>query len=65
MGAGGLGSLFVAAGLVGLRGEVANVNVALILVLVVVAAALMGGRDYCDLSVLVAEFSFDFLLKMP
>jgi len=62
---GGLGSLFVAAGLVGLRGEIANVNVALILVLVVMAAATLGGRTAGAMSGLVAATSFDFFHTRP
>lgn len=62
---GGLGSVFVAAGLVGIRGELANVNVALVLVLVVVAAASLGGRTAGAMSGLVAATSFDFFHTRP
>lgn len=60
-----LGSVFVAAGLVGIRGVIANVNVALILVLVVVAAASIGGRTAGAMSGLVAATSFDFFHTRP
>jgi hypothetical protein len=62
---GGLGSLFVAAGLVGIRGEIANVNVALVLVLVVLGAAKLGGRIAGAMSGLVAATSFDFFHTRP
>ncbi|MGH9189916.1 MAG: DUF4118 domain-containing protein [Acidimicrobiales bacterium] len=65
VGVGGLGSLFVAAGLVGIRGAIANVNVALILVLVVLAAANFGGRTAGAMSGLVAATSFDFFHTRP
>lgn len=63
--AGGLGSLFVAAGLVGVRGEIANVNVALILVLVVLGASTVGGRTAGAMSGLVAATAFDFFHTRP
>jgi hypothetical protein len=63
--AGGLGSLFVAASLVGIRGEVANVNVALVLVLVVLGAATVGGRTAGAMSGLVAATAFDFFHTRP
>lgn len=62
---GGLGSLSVAAGLVGIRGEIANVNVALVLVLVVLVAATFGGRTAGAVSGLVAAMSFDFFHTRP
>lgn len=62
---GGLGSLFVAEGLVGIRGEIANVNVALLLVLVVLAAAAVGGRTAGAMAGLVAATSFDFFHTRP
>jgi hypothetical protein len=62
---GGLGSLFVAAGLVGIRGEIASVNVALILVLVVLAAASFGGRPAGAMTGLIAATSFDFFHTRP
>jgi hypothetical protein len=63
--AGGLGSILVAAGLVGIRSEVANVNVALLLVLVVLAAASIGGHTAGAMSGLVAATSFDFFHTRP
>lgn len=62
---GALGSLFIAAGLVGVRGEIANVNVALILVLVILAAAGFGGRVAGAMTGLVAATSFDFFHTRP
>lgn len=62
---GGLGSLFVAAGLVGVRGKIANVNVALILVLVVLIAAILGGRTAGAMTGLIAATSFDFFHTRP
>ena len=62
---GGLGSLFVAGILVGIRGEVANVNVALVLVLVVLLAAILGGRLAGAMSGLVAAMAFDFFHTRP
>lgn len=62
---GTLGALFVASALVGIRGEIANVNVALILVLVVLAAASVGGRTAGAMSGLVAATSFDFFHTRP
>jgi hypothetical protein len=52
--AGGLGSLMAAAGLVGVRGEIANANVALVLVLFVLLGAAIGGRSAGAVSALVA-----------
>lgn len=63
--AGGLGSLFVAAALVGIRGEIATVNVALILVLVVLGASMLGGRTAGAMSGLVAATAFDFFHTRP
>lgn len=62
---GGLGTIFVAGGLVGIRGEIANVNVALILVLVVLGAASFGGRSAGAMSGLVAAMAFDFFHTRP
>ncbi len=62
---GGLGSLSVAGGLVGIRGEISNVNVALALVLVVLMAARMGGRWAGAMSGMVAAMSFDFFHTRP
>jgi hypothetical protein len=62
---GGLGSLAVAGGLVGIRGEISNVNVALALVLVVLVAARLGGRRAGAMSGLVAAMAFDFFHTRP
>lgn len=62
---GGLGSLAVAGGLVGVRGEISNVNVALLLALVVVVAAALGGRTAGAMSGLVAATAFDFFHTRP
>jgi hypothetical protein len=62
---GGLGSLAVAGGLVGIRGEISNVNVALILALVVLVAACVGGRTAGAMSGLVAATAFDFFHTRP
>ena len=62
---GGLGSLFVAGVLVGIRGEISNVNVALVLVLVVLAAASFGGRLAGAMSGLMAALAFDFFHTRP
>ncbi len=51
--------------LVGVRGEIANVNVALVLVLVVVVAATVGGRTAGAMSGLVAATAFDFFHTRP
>jgi hypothetical protein len=62
---GGLGSLAVAGGLVGVRGEISNVNVALVLALVVLGGACFGGRTAGVMSALVAATAFDFFHTRP
>ena len=62
---GGLGSLAVAIGLVGIRGRMSNVNVALVLVLIILGAAGIGGRTAGAMSGLVAAMSFDFFHTRP
>lgn len=62
---GGLGTLAVAGGLVGVRGEMSNVNVALVLALVVLVAARLGGRRAGAFSGLVAATAFDFFHTRP
>ncbi len=62
---GGLGSLAVAGGLVGFRGEISNVNVALAMALVVLIAARLGGRTAGAMTGLVAAMSFDFFHTLP
>ena len=63
--AGALGSVLAAAGLVGVRRQVGNVNVALVLVLFVVLGASIGGRVAGVVSALVAAISFDFFHTLP
>ena len=65
MAGGGFGALLVAGGFVGIRGDIANVNVALALVLVVLAAAAGGGRRAGAVSGLVAATAFDFFETRP
>lgn len=60
-----LGPVAVAVALVPIRSEVDNANLALILVLVVVGAAIMGGRRAGALAAVMATFSFDFFLTEP
>jgi hypothetical protein len=64
-GIGVLGSIGVAGVLVGVRGHFAPVNVALILVLVVVTGAVIGGRFAGLLSAVAAGVSFDFFHTLP
>lgn len=62
---GGLAPIFVAAGLVAVRGEVENTNVALVLAVVVVAAGAAGGRVAGMVSGATAAASFDFFHTRP
>src|SRR5207253_10895130 len=62
---GSLGALGAAAVLVGVRGEIANANVALVLVLFVLLGAAVGGRSSGAVSALVAAASFDFFHTRP
>jgi hypothetical protein len=62
---GGLGSIAVAIALVPLRDEIDNANLALILVLVVVLAAIIGGRWAAAVAAVVATMAFDFFLTKP
>ena len=62
---GGLVPIVIAAALVGVRGEIASTNVALLLVLVVVATAAFGGRGPAALSAVVAAISYDFFFTRP
>jgi K+-sensing histidine kinase KdpD len=62
---GSLSSLFAAALLVGVRGEVANANVALVLVVCVLLGAVTGGRAAGAAAALVAAASFDFFHTRP
>ena len=62
---GSLSSLFAAALLVGVRGQVANANVALILVVCVLLGAVTGGRAAGVVAAMVAAASFDFFHTRP
>ena len=62
---GSLGALFTAAALVGVRGDIQNANVALVLVLWVLLGAVTGGRGAGVASALVAAISFDFFHTQP
>jgi K+-sensing histidine kinase KdpD len=55
----------VALALVPLRAHVLNTNLALVLVLVVLAAAVAGGRTAGVTSALAAALSYDFFLTVP
>jgi K+-sensing histidine kinase KdpD len=61
----GLGPILVAGALVGIRSEINNTNVALVLVVVVVVAAAAGGRGAAALAAVVATLSFDFFQTRP
>jgi hypothetical protein len=63
--AGGLAPIVVAVLLVPLRDEIDNANLALILVLVVVVAASLGGRRAGALAALTSTLAFDFFLARP
>jgi hypothetical protein len=62
---GGLAPIGVAAGLVSLRGHVANADIALVLVVLVVAAAAAGGRGAGALAAVVSTMAFDFFHTRP
>jgi hypothetical protein len=62
---GGLGALAVSGALVPLRDHIDNANLALILVLVVVCAAIVGGRTAGAVSAITATLAFDFFLTKP
>ncbi|HEV3364079.1 MAG TPA: DUF4118 domain-containing protein [Acidimicrobiia bacterium] len=62
---GGLAPVGVAALLVGLRGEIQNANVALVLVLVVVVAAAIGGRAAGLCAAVMSGAAFDFFHTRP
>lgn len=62
---GALGPVVVALLLVPIRSELHNANLALMLVLVVVLAAIIGGRRAGALAAIVATLSFDFFLTRP
>jgi len=65
LGVGSLGALGAAAALVGVRGEIANANVALVLVVFVLLGAVAGGRAAGATSALVAAAAFDFFHTHP
>lgn len=62
---GGLGALGAAAALVGIRGEIVNANVALVLVVFILLGAVTGGRAAAMASALVAAASYDFFHTKP
>src|SRR5437667_4288271 len=60
-----LGSIGFAAVMVGVRGEIANADVALVLMVFVLAGAVIGGRTAGVLSAVAAAMSFDFFHTKP
>jgi len=62
---GGLAPIGIAALLVPVRGEVDNTNLALILVLAVTLAAILGGRGAGALAAVTSTLAFDFFLTRP
>lgn len=62
---GGLLPIAIAAAMVGIRGEIATTNVALVLVLVVVGTAAFGGRGPAALSAIIAALSYEFFFTRP
>src|SRR4029450_7532350 len=60
-----LAPIVVAAMLVPLRDELVSTNLALILVLTVVVAAVIGGRGPGAVAAIVATISYDFFLTRP
>jgi uncharacterized protein DUF4118 len=62
---GGLGTVATAVALVPLRTRIDNTNLALILVVVVVLAAIVGDRTTGAVAAIVATMSFDFFLTQP
>jgi hypothetical protein len=61
----GLAPIVVAALLVMVRGELVNVNVALMMVVVVVLAAVSGGRAAGALAAVMAALSYEFFFTKP
>ena len=59
------GPVVVSAALIPLRGEIRPSNVSLVLVLVVVIAAVLGGRIGGATAAFVSALSFDFFLTRP
>lgn len=62
---GGIGPILVAGVLVGIRDEIDSANVALLLVLVVLAAGVVGGRFPGAVGAVVGALSFDFFHTVP
>lgn len=62
---GGLAPVGVAAALVAVRDEIAQANLALILVVVVVLVAIVGGRGPGALAAVLTTMSYDFFLTRP
>jgi len=62
---GGLAPIVAGAALVAVRGEIANVNVALILGVIVVVSGAIGGRMAGTVAALTAAASFDFFHTRP
>jgi K+-sensing histidine kinase KdpD len=62
---GGLGALVVALALVPFREDIDNANLALLLVLVVVLAAIVGDRGAAVLAAITGTMAFDFFLTRP
>jgi hypothetical protein len=62
---GGLLPIAAAAAMVGVRGEIDATNVALVLVLIVVATAAFGGRGPAALSAVIAALSYEFFFTRP
>jgi K+-sensing histidine kinase KdpD len=61
----GLAPIAVAAALVAVRDEFDAANLALVLVVVVVLAAMLGGRPAGAMAAVVSALSFDFFLTKP
>jgi K+-sensing histidine kinase KdpD len=57
--------VFTAAALVGVRGDIQNANVALILVLWILVGAVTGGRLSAVISAFLAAIAFDFFHTKP
>lgn len=62
---GGLGALLIALLLVPFRDDIDNANLALLLVLSVVVAAVLGGRGAAVVAAITATIAFDFFLTKP
>jgi K+-sensing histidine kinase KdpD len=62
---GALTAVFVAAALVGIRGDIFDINVGVILVICIPLAAFFGGRAAGAVSAFVVALSFDFFHTKP